>query len=321
MRRGSTESPESERVPTVANLDLNLLVALQALLEESNVTRAAARLGTGQPAMSAALQRLRRHYRDELLVRVGREYRLTPFARTILPGLRGTVRMLELALSPSGEFVAEDSDRVFRIALSDYAVTVLQRPLLRRVRSAAPGVRVEFGPLPPRAAAEQALLETDVLIGPRGFGFPGCSVELFRDRLVCVCDPANPELDGRAPTLRDLAELPHAVAVVGHPQHSTPADRLLDRLGVRRRAQVTVSGWLPTLFALPGTRMIAVVPERLARRVAATARVAVHEPPFPREELIEAAWWHPEHESDGGHRWLTGVLREVGESLAEQRPG
>ncbi|MFJ3800044.1 LysR family transcriptional regulator [Streptomyces sp. NPDC090088] len=305
----------------MANLDLNLLVALQALLEESNVTRAAARLGTGQPAMSASLQRLRRHYRDELLVRIGREYRLTPFARTILPGLRTTVRNLELALSPSPDFTPEDSSRVFRIALSDYAVTVLQRPLLRQVRALAPGVRIEFGPLPPRATAEQALLETDVLVGPRGFGFPGASVELFRDRLVCVADPANPALVGRSPTLADLSQLRHAVAVVGGPQQGTPSDRLLDQLGVRRSAQVTVSGWLPTLFALHGTQMIAVVPERLALRVAASARVTVHEPPFPRAELIEAAWWHPEHEVDSGHRWLTRVLREVGEGLAEQQPG
>nr|WP_277349468.1 LysR family transcriptional regulator [Streptomyces sp. S3(2020)] len=297
------------------------MAALQALLEESNVTRAAARMGMGQPAMSAALGRLRRHYQDELLVRVGREYRLTPFARTLLPGLRGTVGMLEQALSQSGEFVPERSGRVFHIALSDYALTVLQRPLLCRVRELAPRVRVEFGPMPPHAASDQALLDTDLLVGPRGFGFPGASAELFRDRLVCVTDPANPELAGRAPTLGDLAELPHAVAVVGHSDQGTPADRLLDQLGIRRRAQVTVSGWLPVLFTLPGTRMVAVVPERLARRVAATAGVAVHEPPFPATELIEAMWWHPEREGDGGHAWLTGVLRDVGEGLAEQDSG
>jgi DNA-binding transcriptional LysR family regulator len=98
----------------VANLDLNLLPALQALLEEGNVTRAAERLQMGQPAMSAALGRLRRHYHDELLVRVGREYRLTPFARTLLPGLYGAVRMLEDALNTAPEFEPEDSERVSR---------------------------------------------------------------------------------------------------------------------------------------------------------------------------------------------------------------
>lgn len=176
---------------TVAGMDLNLLIALRAMLEEANVTRAGERIGMAQPAMSTALARLRRHYRDDLLVRVGRDYELTPFARSLLPLVEQTLPMIEQALALRDEFDAATSDRTFSIILSDYAFAVISGSLLRQISRLAPHVRVEFGPIPwDMHVSDRGLLRYDILVGPLGCGFPGQSAVLFHDRFVCVTDPA-----------------------------------------------------------------------------------------------------------------------------------
>jgi DNA-binding transcriptional LysR family regulator len=297
--------------------DLNLLVALKALLEEGNVTHAGARVGMSQPAMSGALAKLRRHYKDDLLVRVGREYELTPLAQSLLPTARETLRLVELALGLQRGFDSASSDQVFTLALSDYSATVLNRPLMRRVAALAPNVRLDFSPIPDDMhLSDRGLLGHDFLVGPLGYGFQGECEELFKDRFVCVADPNNERIQDGTLSMDDLAKLPHAVATFGH--NLTPADRALDELGIRRHVQVFVEGWLPVPFLVAGTDLVAVVPERLARRVAATARIAVLEPPFGTVELIEALWWHPTRSTDAGHVWLLSVLRMVGAELCPQ---
>jgi DNA-binding transcriptional LysR family regulator len=295
--------------------DLNLLVALKALLEEGNVTRAGAKIGKSQPAMSTALARLRRHYKDELLVRVGRDYELTPFAKTLVPSVRRTLSAVELALGTGKAFDPASSDYVFRLTATDYAITVLGEPLLRRVSELAPGVRLELDAIPlDMHESERGLMHCDALIGPLGFGFDGAHEPLFRDRFVCIADPANPLLRDGGLSLADLEVLPHAVRSSGR-THVAPADRVLDELGVRRRVQVSTVGWLPLPFLVAGTDLVAIMPERLARRVAIPAGLAIVEPPFGRVELVETLWWHPDRAISAEHVWLRRTLVEVAAGL------
>ena len=300
---------------TVGGMDLNLLIALRAMLEESNVTRAGERIGMAQPAMSAALARLRRHYRDDLLVRVGRDYELTPFARSLLPVIQQTMPMVEVALALRDEFDPATSTRAFSITLSDYAFTVLNAPLVQRLAQVAPGVRLEMTPIPwDMHVSDRGLLQCDFLIGPLGCGLPGKSAVLFRDRFVCVADPANERLAGRTLTLRDFEESPHAVATFG--PNLTPLDRALSAAGISRNISVTTVGWLSLPFVVAGTDLVASLPERLARQVGGDlASVTMVEPPFGTVEIIEALWWHPTRESDPGHRWLLGILRGLAEDI------
>ena len=184
---------------SLGGTDLNLMVALRALLEEGNVTKAGAKIGKSQPAMSTALARLRRHYQDELLVRVGRDYELTPFAKALVPSVQQTMQCVELALDTGQRFDPATSRHAFRIDATDYAITVLAEPLLRRMAEVAPGIRLDFDAIPDDMhESEHGLRNCDALIGPLGFGFPGSQAPLFRDRFVCVVDPANPRLRGRA---------------------------------------------------------------------------------------------------------------------------
>jgi DNA-binding transcriptional LysR family regulator len=301
---------------SVSSIDLNLLITLGALLEERNLTRAGEKTNMSQPAMSGALARLRRHFGDELLVRDGRQYQLTPLAQRLLPDVRDALRQVERTLEARPEFDPATSTRTFSLVMSDYAVTVLVDPLLRRVHEEAPQVGLTVHPLPPDLAeSDRGMLQHDLVIGPLGFSFPGESEEIFRDRFVCIVDPGNSRLAGGALSLADFGELPHAVATFGQREMLNQAESALEALGVPRNIQVTTEGWLPLPFVVAGTELVAVVPERLARRVASTAGVAVCEPPFGTIELLEAVWWHPTRSGDQAVRWMRAIAAEVAAAL------
>jgi DNA-binding transcriptional LysR family regulator len=305
-------------VAGAAGIDLNLLAVLGALLEHRNVTRAGERLRLSQPTMSGALARLRQHFGDELLVRSGREYQLTPLASGLLPAVREALGQVERTLGVPAEFDPPTSLRRFSIAISAQSILALSGQL-GRVHKLAPGVRLDMWPITTTLMETgHSLLGYDVLIGPAGFRADGNPEVLLRDRIVYVADPANPRLrDGQDRfTVEDLARLPHAAARLPQSGLVTSA---LDRLGVTPRVVATTGGWLPLPFLVAGTDLVAAVPERLARRVSGAAGVTVTEPPFATIELIEAAWWHPMHATDPSLTWLRGIIHGSLESLARGR--
>jgi DNA-binding transcriptional LysR family regulator len=299
----------------LGGIDLNLLVVLQALLEESNVTRAGVRLGMPQPAVSNALARLRRHYKDELLLRTGNGYALTPLARSLLPAVRESTRLIGQTFSPGLASQPPIGDRIFTISLSDYSTTVLGQPLLRRVHDLAPDASIQMR-LATRELADgdRSLPGYDLLIAPPRLAPDGAVEVILRDRFVYVADPANPRLrDGRL-TAEDLAVLPHAAARFSEPG-SDPTVMALLRRGITPNVALTTAGWLPLPFLVAGTDLVAAVPERLARRVSGAAGVTITDPPFGTVELIEAAWWHPMHSTDPALTWLRRIVREVAAAL------
>jgi DNA-binding transcriptional LysR family regulator len=298
-----------------SEIDLNLLLALGALLEERNLTRAGERIGLSQPAMSAALARLRRHYGDDLLERQGRGYVRTFMGEQLLPVVQEALGQLDATMQRSPHFDPSDSDREFALAASDYTVSILADPLLRRVKEAAPRIRLRLHPLPPGLpSSSQALSMFDLVIGPTGFGFPGRHTELFRDRFVCVVDPAVTVLNGRELTMDDLARMPHVTPSFAADTR-TPVELLLDEQGVSRQVRVTVFGWLPVPFVLTGTDMVAIMPERMARLAMRSAPLAICEPPFGLVELVEAAYWHPSRRDDPAVRWLLKTLTAAASQL------
>jgi DNA-binding transcriptional LysR family regulator len=296
--------------------DLNLLLPLKVLLEEGNVTRAGQRLELSQPAMSAALARLRRRFDDELLVRSGRDYELTPFARDLLPEVQHALRLMGSALQLEDEFDAATSKRTFRLAMSDYAIAVVHEPLVRLVEQEAPGVRLSIEHLGPGVReSPTSLIEYDALVAPLGIGFLGESRPFWRDRMVVIADRANPRLvDGRL-TLEDLADLPHAAAGFG-PGVLTPVDRAFGELHIDRKIVLQVYGFLPLAFVIEGTDMVAVVPQRLARMLVRDGGPLTEvELPFEELVLAEGYWFGPDRLSDPAHRWLFGRLDAVRQEL------
>jgi DNA-binding transcriptional LysR family regulator len=301
-------------VAGVGAIDLNLLVELEALLEERNLTRAGAKLNLSQPTMSGALARLRRHFGDELLARSGREYRLTPMAERLLPAARQAVRQVEHTFTAADEFDPRTSTRRFSVAISGQSI-VVHSELLRRVHELAPGVRLECWPVTQDLVEpDRPLTRHDVLIAPLTERAGVQPEVISRDRFVCVVDPANPRLrDGRL-SLADLAAMPHAVARKSHAELDKVGTEL-QRRGITPAIAMTTAGWLPLPFVIAGTDMVAAVPERLARKVSQAARVTVTPAPFGEIEFVEVAWWHPARATDPALAWLRGVLGEITASL------
>ena len=296
-------------------VDVNLLVALRALLQERNVTRAGLAINMSQPAMSAALARLRSHYGDELLQRTGRSYELSPLGEELLPQVTAALDAVAGALDPWARFDPTTSTRRFTVSGSDYALAVLVEPLLSVLSRQAPGVTVDFDPVPtPGSDMLAQLMRRDVMIAALGYGLPGRRQMVFSDRFVCIVAAGNPRLrDGRL-TREDLAGLPHVATFGG--QGVTPADQVLMEAGIQPRIEVTVQGLLALPFAVSGTDLCAFVPERLLDRCPSTLDLAVAEVPLDDPELAEAAHWHPSRQSDPSVQWLREVLKEVSAALA-----
>lgn len=308
----------SERIRSV---DANLLLALHALLEERNLTHAGIRMTMSQPAMSGALTRLRRHFGDELLVRHGREFELTPLAERLRPLVAEAVAASERLLGSDRAFRPSTVARVFSVSLTDYAMTVLAEPLSRALAAQAPHVSVAFDMIPTkRDVLERHLLRRDLLVGPLGFDLPGRSQPLFSDRIVCIVAADNPRIrDGRL-TLEDLNTMPHALAnILAGGSSRRPLESTLEEAGVTPHSPVLVSSLLALPYAVSGTDLCAFVPARLARRCQAPLRLAIVETPLAPVNIVEAAHWHPSRSQEPAGVWLRELLYDVAVGLEDDR--
>jgi DNA-binding transcriptional LysR family regulator len=301
----------------LARLDLNLVVALRALLEERNVTKAGRRVGLSQPAMSAALARLRRHFDDELLSRVGSQYELTALGQVLLDRTTTAYDVLERLFTSQAAFDPATESREFHIVASDYAVDVFGVELARAVHEDAPGIRLRFTRTPVSVVDDTASLlsTTDGLLMPHGVISDFPAIDLYDDRWVFVVSRDHPGVGERL-TRQDLAELPW---VTYQRTYDAPAVRQLSMLGIEPRVEVSVDSFhtLPALVA--GTRRIALVQARLARLFTSLSAVRVLDPPYEAVPLREALWWHPVHTHDGAHAWLRETAARVGRSVADAR--
>nr|WP_240929819.1 LysR family transcriptional regulator [Streptomyces coryli] len=298
----------------MARLDLNLVVALRALLEERNVTRAGHRVGLSQPAMSAALSRLRRHFDDDLLARVGGHYELTALGQVLLDRTSTAYDVLERLFSSQADFDPAAESREFKILASDYAVAVFGTELARVVHEEAPGIRLRFTQTPTTVVDDTATLlsATDGLLMPHGIisGFP--ATDLYNDHWVFLVSADHPGVEDRL-TREDLARLPW---VTYQRTYDAPAVRQLGMLGIEPRVEVSADSFQVLPFLVAGTHRIALVQARLAHLLAPVAGVRVLEPPYEAVPLHEALWWHPVHTHDAAHIWLRETAARVGKGLA-----
>ncbi|MFJ7043343.1 LysR family transcriptional regulator [Streptomyces sp. JV178] len=302
----------------LARLDLNLVVALRVLLEERNVTRAGRRMGLSQPAMSAALARLRRHFDDDLLVRAGGHYELTALGQVLLDRTSTVCDLLERLFSSQAQFDPAAESREFRLLASDYAVAVFGSELARVVHEEAPGIRLRFAQTPPTVLDDTAtmLSTTDGLLMPHGVisGFP--ATDLYDDRWVFLVADHHPEVGDRI-TTEDLARLPW---VTYQRTYDAPAVRQLGMLGIEPHVEVSVDSFQTLPFLVAGTRRIALVQGRLAERLRGVAPVRIMEPPYEAVPLRQALWWHPVHTRDAAHIWLRETAARVAASLTGPTP-
>jgi DNA-binding transcriptional LysR family regulator len=292
----------------LASLDLNLLVSLDALLQQRSVTRAAAQMGLSQPALSASLARLRRHFGDELLTRVGNEYRLTPLAVQLRDLARFALSGVERVFTAQTEFDPASSTREFSLLVSDYGVAVFGDSIAALLAEEAPHARLRLTANTPSAVdrAEQLLLSTDLLVLPHGFVTDLSHQDLYRDDWVCIVARENQAV-GEELTVDNLETLPWVVTFHG-PTAATPAARQMRMRGIEPRVQVVTENFLTVPGLVAGSSRIALIQRRLVELLPLDIGLRALPPPVEVGQLVEAMWWHPAFDDDPEHAYLRDVV-------------
>jgi len=287
--------------PNLAALDLNLLVALDALLHEESVTLAGQRIGISQPAMSHALARLRDLLNDELLVREGRNMRKTELGQELMPTVRRLVSEIESMLLGRRHFDPGTSRRNFRIAASDYYAAVLLPELIASMRRESPDVRLDVYERAGLPAGELARAELEAVLTTGGrVEAPLVSKELFREGFVCVVRKQHPTR-GRL-TLTRYVELDHLL--VASPGYGPGVvDFALQAQGMQRRIALRVPHFLVAPAIVARTDLVLTVPRRVLEAVD-TSGLRIAKPPLPLESFGVHLVWHRRAERDPGATWL-----------------
>jgi LysR family transcriptional regulator, nod-box dependent transcriptional activator len=295
-------------------LDLNLLVALDALLEEGNVTRAARRLGLGQSATSSALKRLRAALGDELLVLSGRQMHLTVRSRELKPKIHSLLAQIETALTASA-FDPSVSRRRFVIAGADYVTVTLLPRFLARVHAASPHMRFEMIELSSSTVEALGHGDIDAAILPRVDAVPEnlFARSLFRERVVCIAAKKHPRIHGSLDLETFHAER-RAAFQTGR-SYIGVGEQQMRAIGDGNPPAVTCPSFLALLSVVGATDMVAIVQERLAMAFQKQAGLQVLEPPFATRSLDVSLLWAGIHNADPAHRWFREQLAETARGL------
>jgi len=309
-------------VARLAKVDLNLLVILRELLRERSVTRAAERVALTQPAASAALARLRRHFNDELLVRSRGGYTLSPLARQLVEHVERACAAAERVFELESDFHPATTTREFTVLMADYTVAVLGQTLARHLSQVAPRARLHLRVVRPALALEapDVIRRLDGIVAPPMDSLMLAHVrrlELFRDRWVCVASRANRLLGDGPVELERLADFAWVVPYLPDPgaPATAPLPQQLALLGIQPQTAVRVDSYLAVPYMVAGTDRIAFVQARLAERLADALGLRVLDCALRPLEIIEMLWWCEDHDGDPAHAWFRRTLLEVSAGL------
>lgn len=284
------------------NFNLNLLVAFEVLLEERNVTRAAERMNLSQPAMSAALRKLRESFQDDLLVQQGKQMYPTQRALTLAPEVSEALIRLRSLISSGPSFDPASSRRRFQVVASDYITTVLLVPMISMIQREAPAVQIDLIMPSESSSSMVANGAADLLISPGEFMTGDHPKEfIFEERLVVVGCRTNQALD-RPLTMEAFMRSGHvAVRVDGRKSFIEEA---LGRTAPDRSVEVTAQAFIQVPWLLRNTTRLAVMHERLARVCAEPLGLRITAPPFELRPMREMMMFHATRARDEGLTWL-----------------
>ena len=299
---------ERMRPVQLRNVDLNLLLPLKALLHERNVTRAAERIHLSQSAMSRTLTRLRSELGDELLVRVGRGYELTPRGSALLDEL-GQV-LPRLARLWAGEpFSAAQSEAHIRLAMTDYAASVVLPPLAALCGQVAPGITLEVVPWHERAHEDSEIVATHLILSPLAVPSTFRVEPLFQDVFLCVLG-RKLRRGKTSITLNDYLRFRH-ISVETQPNQQNLIDRSLGEAGLRRRVALHLPYFLAAIRLLETTDLVLTMPARIAEPVLGRLGLPCLKAPKEIPPIRYSMVWHPRFDSDLLHVWLRETVRRI----------
>ena len=301
--------------------DLNLLRALDALLSERNVTRAAERLFVTQQAMSGSLARLREHFSDQLLVRVGRSLELTPRGSALVTPVREALLTVEAALLTTPFFDPKTTQAEFRIAMSDYVSFALLPSLLRHFAEYAPGIKCIVEPIDNVSVRKLECGDLEFCLAPDHWELISekhlapeiKSCVLFEEDFVCVVDPANAAV-GDSLTIEQYASLTHNVLGLGSGTESL-VERTWRLNGLEPNVSVRAPSFAALIFMIPGSNIITTAHRRLAEALAPALGLKILECPLEIPKLREDLAWHERHALNPFHSFVREAIREVSSQL------
>ena len=293
-------------------LDLNLLRALDLLLEERNVSRAAERMNICQSGMSGALSRLRQHFSDELLVSVGRRLIPTPLAETMHPALRDVMDKLESLVDMDRGFDPRTSQRKFRLEIPDYLMPVFAPSLLRHISQHAPSVLIEFCSPHGNTALLLQHGDVDLAIAPEWYGHPDFVLEnLAPDQQMVIGWEGNPFLQTQ-PDMATIERLKQVVIRFDRQRlaHNITPEQLSLLSGDGRTAFIAPN-FSTVASMLIGTEIIAILHHRLVRAAAARLPLIYWETPIPMPSFFDVMMYLPTRRKDEGLAWIRQLIRQI----------
>ena len=299
------------------SLDLNLLVALDALLREANVSRAAMRIGLSQPAASHALQRLRDLVGDPLLVRNGSRMELTPRALGLRAPLAQTLDQVRGLFLPDA-FDAASSDRQFRLMMPDLAVELLVPPLMAKITKAAPNVRIDVVPWRGPAIFPADFARTIDMVISIGNAFKGFHRQLlYADSDALAVRRGHP-VGNRLKKQDAFLDARH-VAVIIRGQNEDLIDTWLRSKGIERKIALVVPGYIEALHVAARTDLVAFVPRRLIAALSKQLSLATVTPPLDPGIDEQFMFYPTRAQMDPGSIWLRRLMLETGQELDRAR--
>ena len=293
-------------------IDLNLLVAFDALMSERNVTRAATQVGVSQPAMSAALSRLRKLFGDPLFLRSADGLLPTPRARDLSGPIGEALRQIEATLVKKPRFVPGKAALTFKLGLSDYPATVLLPSLLEALEKQAPGVSVNVHAFHHRDHAVDLLdagaIDAAIGVAPRQLDGRIMTRPVLRDEFVTIVARDHP-VARRGMSMEGYLALPHVLISPEGEQYGL-VDQALAQQGKQRKLALT----LPQMFAVPAivarTGMTATVMKRVALHSSSSGEVMLFPPPVALPEIVFDLIWHRRSDTHPAQEWFRGVIAE-----------
>ncbi len=289
--------------------DLNLLVVLDTLLEERNVTRASGRLHIGQSATSAALSRLREYFGDALLVQVGRRLEPTPLALSLAGPVRDVLMRARAAIALRPVFEPGLIERDFSIAASDYMVDVLLAPAVRDLARTAPGMRLDIRSLPENVLDAFERGSIDLLIMPEQYAarLQHPQLELLRDDHVCMmCQDHAAQITELS--MEQYLDRGHVAIRLGDERSIAFEEWFLPRYGRQRRIDCTVDRFSVAPLMVIGTGRIVTMHRRMAEALAQRFPVKLLAAPFTMQPLTEVLVWPRYLDDDPAHKWLRNAI-------------
>lgn len=291
----------------MAEFDVKLLRVFDEVYKTRSVSRAAEHLGLAQPSVSIALAKLRRHFKDPLFVRTSSGMEATPHAGALVGPVREALRLLAMTLGQQAAFDPAQSDRTFRIAMTDISQSVLLPTLLNHLATAAPSIRIDVVEITADTSRMLESGDADLAIGfmpqiEAGF----YQQKLFGQRLVCICRQDHPRIRGRL-TARQFGAEAHVAVAASGTGHWT-VEKALQERRIERRVALRLPNFLGLGRIVARTDLLATVPSLLAETLATQDPVRVHALPVEMPAYAVKQHWHERYHHDPGHGWLRGEV-------------